>query len=186
MSMGRATDTRARLQDAALTLFAERGYEATTVEQIATAARVSHMTFFRYFPTKESVVLDDPFDPAIAAAVLAQPGGPNTLARVCAGLRAALTELNLPEQEQVRVRVRIAARTPSLRAGMWNNTANTQQVIADALAADGVPRLDARVAAAAAIGALTVALQDWSLQEGDTPLAAQLVAALDVLDPPGA
>lgn len=184
--MGTATHTRVRLQEAALTLFTERGYEATTVEQIATAAGVSHMTFFRHFPTKESVVLDDPFDPAIAAAVLAQPPDLSPLARVCAGLRTALAELDLPEQEQVRARVRVAARTPSLRAGMWNNTVITQQVIADALATDGVPRLEARVAAAAVIGALTVALQDWSLLGADTPLAAQLVAALDVLDPRGA
>jgi AcrR family transcriptional regulator len=184
--MGAATHTRARLQEAALTLFTERGYEATTVEQIAGAAGVSHMTFFRHFPTKESVVLDDPFDPAIAAAVLAQPAGLSTLVRVCAGLRTALAELDLPEQEQVRARVRIAAGTASLRAGMWSNTAITQQVIADALATDGVPELEARVVVAAVIGALTVALQDWSLLDADTSLAAQLLAALDVLDPPGA
>jgi AcrR family transcriptional regulator len=45
--------TRQRLQEQALRLFVERGYEATTVEQIVAAAGVSHMTFFRYFPTKE-------------------------------------------------------------------------------------------------------------------------------------
>ncbi|MDP9247526.1 MAG: TetR family transcriptional regulator, partial [Candidatus Dormibacteraeota bacterium] len=48
--------TRAALQEHALRLFRERGYEATTVDEIADAAEVSPSTFFRYFPTKEDVV----------------------------------------------------------------------------------------------------------------------------------
>jgi transcriptional regulator GlxA family with amidase domain len=46
------TKTRAAIREHALRLFREQGYEATTVEQIAEAAEVSHSTFFRYFPTK--------------------------------------------------------------------------------------------------------------------------------------
>jgi AcrR family transcriptional regulator len=61
--------TRERLQEQALRLFVERGYEATTVEQIAAAAGVSHMTFFRYFPTKEDAVLSDSYDPMLVAAI---------------------------------------------------------------------------------------------------------------------
>ncbi|HEX6738406.1 MAG TPA: TetR family transcriptional regulator, partial [Vicinamibacteria bacterium] len=51
--------TKAAIQQHALRLFRERGYAATTVEQIAEAAEVSPSTFFRYFPTKEDVVLWD-------------------------------------------------------------------------------------------------------------------------------
>ena len=49
------TATSDRIRASALRLFREQGYDATTVEQIAGAAGVSHMTFFRYFPTKEDV-----------------------------------------------------------------------------------------------------------------------------------
>ena len=49
--------TSDRIRACALRLFREQGYDATTVEQIAAAAGVSHMTFFRYFPTKEDVAL---------------------------------------------------------------------------------------------------------------------------------
>ncbi|MBM7369032.1 TetR family transcriptional regulator [Gordonia hydrophobica] len=54
--------TRADIRAAALTLFTENGYEATTVAQIAEAANVSHTTFFRYFQSKEQVIISDDLD----------------------------------------------------------------------------------------------------------------------------
>ncbi|MCR5978316.1 TetR family transcriptional regulator [Gordonia jinghuaiqii] len=51
--------TRNTIRHAAIALIAEQGYAKTTVEQIAEAAGVSHTTFFRYFPTKELVVVGD-------------------------------------------------------------------------------------------------------------------------------
>lgn len=183
----RAQRTRARLQGVALRLIEEQGYERTTVEQIAQAAGVSHMTFFRYFPTKESVVLDDPFDPALGAAVAATPRELPPLVRACRGLRSAVSDVELPEEEQVRARVRIGASDPTLLAGMWANTVATQDVVAKALALspDAEPGLAERVAAAAAIGALTAAVLAWSLSDDDVSLATRLVEALDVLDPEG-
>jgi len=65
--------TRASIQEHALRLFREQGYEATTVEQIAEAAEVSPSTFFRYFPTKEDVVAYDALDPAVMASWRSQP-----------------------------------------------------------------------------------------------------------------
>ena len=57
--------TRAEIQRQALLLFQQQGYAATTVEQIAAAAEVSQSTFFRYFPSKEHVVLYDDYDPIL-------------------------------------------------------------------------------------------------------------------------
>src|SRR5579872_4285563 len=65
--------TRASLREHALRLFRERGYQATTVEEIAAAAEVSPSTFFRYFPTKEDVVLRDDLDTRMLEAFSRQP-----------------------------------------------------------------------------------------------------------------
>ena len=67
--------TRAAIQQHALQLFREQGYDATTVDQIADAADVSATTFFRYFPAKEDVALANDDGPQIIAAFLAQPAG---------------------------------------------------------------------------------------------------------------
>ncbi len=65
--------TRAAIREHALRLFREQGYAATTVDQIAEAADVSPSTFFRYFPTKEDVVLQDEFDVLAIGAFEKQP-----------------------------------------------------------------------------------------------------------------
>jgi AcrR family transcriptional regulator len=54
--------TRWAIQEHALRLIAEQGYDATTVDQIAAAAEISPSTFFRYFPTKEDLIIEDEYD----------------------------------------------------------------------------------------------------------------------------
>jgi AcrR family transcriptional regulator len=61
--------TRDRIRASALRLLGEQGYDTTTVEQIAAAAGVSHMTFFRYFPTKDDVALSDSYDPMLVGLI---------------------------------------------------------------------------------------------------------------------
>lgn len=81
--------TKAAIQQHALRLFREQGYEATTVEQIAAAVEVSPSTFFRYFATKEDVVLWDDFDPLLIAAYDAQPADLGPIA----ALRGAILDV---------------------------------------------------------------------------------------------
>ena len=87
--------SRDALQRAALRLFLEHGYDAVSVAAIAQDVGVSHMTFFRHFPTKESVVVGDLFDPAIAAAVASRPGVASPLARAVEGLVDAMASPTL-------------------------------------------------------------------------------------------
>src|SRR5260370_30385088 len=74
--------TRAAIRDHALRLFREQGYQRTTVEQIAAAAEVSPSTFFRYFPTKEDVVLQDDMDTRMIEAPERQPADLSPLSAV--------------------------------------------------------------------------------------------------------
>lgn len=174
--------TRERLQRCALELFEERGYDDTTVSQIAAAAGVSHMTFFRHFATKEDVVLTDPYDPLIAEAVAAQPAGLPPLERVCRGLAGAL-EGTEDVGGDTRQRVRLIARHPGLRARMWQSNSATEEMIAGALQASGVTARAARVVAGACLGALMAALLDWGLDDGEEPLAGRIREALELLVP---
>ncbi|TDC01604.1 TetR family transcriptional regulator [Micromonospora fluostatini] len=179
---GKRARTRDRLVGHALDLFEQQGFEGTTVGQIAARAQVSEMTFFRYFASKEMVVLDDPYDPVIAEAVAGQPAALPPLVRVARGLRAALAQLDDPEDQVTRRRVRIVAGSPALRAAMIRTNAATESTIADRLIADGVPALPARVAAAVAIAALTCALLEWATATDGTSLTGAVTTALDTIE----
>lgn len=172
--------TRERIESVAIALFLEQGFDETTVAQIAAAAGVSEMTFFRYFRSKDAVVVDDPYDPMLAAAIAERPLSESPLARVAEGIRAAWRSVPEPVDSRTRDRVRIASSTPSLLGGMWSNNAATEAVIADQLIADGVDELRARVAASACLGALIAALLHWARTEGAS-LADHIERALDVV-----
>jgi AcrR family transcriptional regulator len=163
--VGKSERTREQLLAAALELFASQGYHETTVAQIAARVGVSEMTFFRHFPSKEDSLLADPYDPLIAAAVAEQPREWDVVRRVVQGVRTAWHAVPEPASAQVRLRVRIAAQTPSLRAAIWRNTEATEQVIVSALEADGTDRLSARAASAAVLAGITAALLEWSASE---------------------
>src|ERR1035438_9725222 len=93
--------TRASLREHALRLFREQGYQATTVEQIAAAAEVSPSTFFRYFPTKEDVVLQDDLDVRMLEALERQPADLGPVAALRAATREALNSFGPAELEQI-------------------------------------------------------------------------------------
>lgn len=176
-----APSTAQRIQATALDLFARRGFDEVTVEQVARAAGVSHMTFFRHFPTKESVVLADPWDPVIAAAVAATPADLAPLERVRRGLAAALDRMGDELGDDTELRVRLTAGHPRLRAAMWEQNQETAGAIAAALVATDVDEFDAGIAASACLGALTTALLDWGGATGGASLRDRMLRALAVL-----
>lgn len=179
--MKSADETRERLQREALRLFSERGFDNVTVEEVARAAGVSHMTFFRHFPTKDSVVVDDPYDPLIGTAVAAQPRDLPALERIRLGLLEAWEGIDAPDDEATRTRFRLMAGHPSLRARAWENNSRTEAIIVEALTGTGVDRLEARVAAGAVLGALTAALIDWGEHEDSGTLGDRVRTTLQAL-----
>lgn len=163
----RKQQTRRAIREHALRLFLADGYEATTVQRIAEAAGVSHMTFFRHFRTKESVVADDDYDPLIARLVRERPAGEPPLSSIHRALAGALRDMPAAEQHTLRARTRLMVETPALRAQLWENQFSTQELLAAALAARergegaGDPGLRLRVLAGTALAALTTALTAW-------------------------
>jgi AcrR family transcriptional regulator len=147
--------TRAAIRDHAIRLFEEQGYAATTVDQIAEAAEVSQSTFFRYFPTKDDVILTDDYDPLIVEAIKAQPPECTPVRALLEGMRSVFLNLTPEEWETDRRRQRIYQTAPELRARAMNQTVSAVDMLAAALAdRDGEPAdgLLYRVIAGAMVG----------------------------------
>lgn len=166
-------------------MFLADGYDATTVERIAAAADVSHMTFFRHFATKESVVADDEFDPLIAARIRARPADEPVLVALHAALAGGLAEVYAEHRDVLLARTTLILTTPALRASMADNQLATERLFTEALAArhaaGGQDPLEVRVLAAAALAALTVALSAWVGSGGAAELPALVDQAFGVL-----
>lgn len=162
-------------------LFVQQGFDETTVAQIADAAGVSQMTFYRYFPTKDSVVFDDPYDPLISARILAQDPALPAIERARRGLLASWSSVPAPVGDETRQRIQLIAGNTRLAAGVWENNRRTENLIVDALTGSGVPRLEARVAAGACLGGLTSALLDWAAEPNGQELRERMGEALALM-----
>jgi len=126
--------TRAAIRGHALRLFQDQGYEQTTVDQIAEAAEVSPSTFFRYFPTKEDVVLQDDYDAPLIAAFQAQPAHLPPTTALRNALHDVFASVAPEERDQELARGALIFSVPELRARMLDQFAGLIQTIADAVA----------------------------------------------------
>ncbi|HEY2764356.1 MAG TPA: TetR family transcriptional regulator [Pseudonocardiaceae bacterium] len=179
--------TRRAIQEHALRLFLAKGYEATTVEEIAAAAGVSHMTFFRHFPRKEAVVESDDYDPLLAELIAARPAGEDPLTAIHRAVHHALAAVLPEDRETVLVRTRLVLGTPALRARQWQNQDATRDLFATELARrEGVAETDLRlrVLAAAALAAVTTAITTWADGDGTADLVALVDEAFAALGVP--
>ncbi|HEX6451891.1 MAG TPA: TetR family transcriptional regulator [Trebonia sp.] len=165
--------TRASLREHALRLFREQGYAATTVEQIAAAAEVSPSTFFRYFPTKEDVVLQDDMDTRMLEALDRQPPEMHPIAAIRAASKDALASFSPEELETMRVSTELTLTVPEVRARAMDEFARTIDLMGEAIArrAGRSGRdMNARVLAGAVIGVVMSVTMPWSqfaVGEGD-------------------
>jgi AcrR family transcriptional regulator len=126
--------TRAAIRQHALQLFREQGYAETTVEQIAEAAEVSPSTFFRYFPTKEDVVLQDDFDPIAIAKFEALPADMHPVAALRAAMRETFAETPAWQLDQFRELNRLTMSVPELRARALDEYLRSVRLAAELLA----------------------------------------------------
>jgi AcrR family transcriptional regulator len=178
------TATRDRIRASALRLFREQGYDATTVEQIAAAAGVSHMTFFRYFPAKEDVALSDSYDPLIATFIAQTPATWPLIQRIRTVLVQGLRQVYDTDRDILLAQNKLIVSTPALRERLWAHQIATQQLILQALGADQDnphPSFQDRVTVAASLAAATTAILAWVENDGTPELPDLIEQAFDAL-----
>jgi len=180
-----AVTSRAELEQVALALFAEAGFEATTVDGIAAAAGIGRRTFFRYYDSKNDVVWGD-FETDLAALrveLAATPAGVGLLE----ALRRAILAFNALDPNVVsahRERMRLILEVPALQAHSTLRYAAWRAVIAEFAAARlgaGVEDLLPQLIAHTCLGAALTAYEQWLRLPGSN-LAALLDSALQALD----
>ena len=126
--------TRAAIQHEALRLFGEKGYDRTTMEEIAEAADVSASTLFRHFSSKEALVLTDEYDPLIIDACRAQPAELGAIEAIRHGLREVFGQVSQEALADIRVRAELAVRVPDLRAAMLDQLAQATRDVTGVVA----------------------------------------------------
>jgi AcrR family transcriptional regulator len=176
--------TKLAIQRHAVRLFSEQGFAGTTVEQVAEAAEVSPSTVFRYFPTKEDLVVFDEYDPLIFAAFARQPREHSLIQAWRGALREAFTEMTGEDVENQLRRGKLLLSVPELWGATLHDTRRSLAVMTD-LSAEWTGRPPDDPALRATVGAifgvlLTVAL-NW-VETQDPRVMSALDDALAQLD----
>jgi len=153
--------TRAAIRQHALRLFMAQGYTETTVEQIAEAAEVSPATFFRYFPTKEDVVLQDDFDIVALAEMEAQEPDVGPIAAFRAASAAIARQQLTPEDAELfAATTHLTFTVPEVRARAVDELVRTIDQISASIArryGTSPDNFDVRNLAGAIIGVIMAA-----------------------------
>jgi AcrR family transcriptional regulator len=180
--------TREQIVEAAMALFAERGYHATTIADIATAASVAPRTFFTYFPSKEAVVfhnLDRDLD-SLASALRDRLPGETAFDALRRWIDAMFDQW-MAEEDEALLRKRLCREDEGLANFQGGIFARIQELLLEAIADDlGEPQdtLRPRLVTAAAIAALTSldgTLHEETEQRGPAAKAEALAVLDDVM-----
>jgi AcrR family transcriptional regulator len=162
--------THRAIEDAAIALFAERGFQATTVADIAEAADISPRTFFSYFPSKEDVLFADA-EPAFAElerVLRERPSGQSTFETLHAWITETFDEMDKPKERE-RLISKLIESDEALRARERAVMARFEGLLAEAIAADLGDHPDGmrpQMVAAAAVAALWC-MRDLDAEDAD-------------------
>ena len=177
--------TRESIRAATYALIKEQGYDATTIEQIAERAEVSPSTVFRYFPTKEDIVLTDEYDQLMAEELRARPAGESWMESVRHVMHLAIEANDREDPEVARMRAHLAVQVPAVRSRMVESMSSTGHMLRDAVAErHGLDpdSLEVRVYAMSFIGGLMEASMYWAENGFEGDLNGLVDRALDVLE----
>src|SRR5579863_1790104 len=173
-------NARGRLELAALELYSERGYDQTTVAEIAKRAGLTERTFFRHFADKREVLFYGAgmLQDWLVAGIEDAPAGRPPIDAVGASLEAVARSLE-ERRDLARQRLAIVTATPELQERELIKLANLSAALAEALRRRGVPDPGASLAAEAGVAVFRVAFQRWAGQAaGPGDLGGQTLAQL--------
>ncbi len=162
------------MQEAALSLYSERGFDQTTAAQIAAEAGLTERTFFRHFADKREVLFGGSalLQERIVAGVAGAPSADGPLDAVARGLDAAAGMLGEFRRDLTRQRQAVIAANPELRERELAKLADYASAVAVALRQRSVGEPQATLAAEAGMTVLRVALQQWASEEDGRDLGA--------------
>ncbi|HEX2312844.1 MAG TPA: TetR family transcriptional regulator [Thermomonospora sp.] len=179
--------TRQAIADAALRLFAERGYEETTIADIARAADIAPRTFFAYFPSKEDVVFAEIDDrlAEVRAGLARRPPGETALETIRRGMLDVMEALVSAPGEYGAVQVRLVLERPALQARALQRMHETQQEVEERVRdlCPGIDEIDAVAVSGMAVGCLQSVLTHCRRHGFEAPaVRAALDRALEIVE----
>ncbi|MER7001432.1 TetR family transcriptional regulator [Dactylosporangium sp. NPDC000555] len=182
--------TRQRIAAVASRMFAERGFDAVTVNEIAEAAEVAKATLFDYFPTKESLALQGVGGDDLAGIVARRPAGQTFLEALRAHYRAfAAGQMPEADLDKLLTRVRVIQDSPALQNAASSLLYQQRQALAQILTDEYGPTAAALMAAQIAASLLTLQethfkrlLDGASAQEAGRVLAQDVELSFDLLE----
>jgi AcrR family transcriptional regulator len=179
---------RAEVGTIAFGLFSEQGFENTTVDEIARAADMSRTSFFRYFATKEDVVLGhlEEVGHAIAQTLSVRPGDEDPWDVLRHGFRTAHEASGATPEDALRL-ARMLLGTPSLKSRHLEKQTKWQELFIPEIARRlGIPADDPldprpRALVAAALGCLDAAFQAWAASDGSVEMPVYIDRAMETV-----
>jgi AcrR family transcriptional regulator len=175
-------DSRGRLEQAALALYGERGFENTTVAEIAARAGLTERTFFRYFADKREVLFwgAGTLQELLVSAVVSAPDSAAPIDAVAAALEAAGALLQ-ERRESARQRHTVIAANTELRERELIKLASLASALADTLRRRGVRDPAATLTAETGIAVFRVAFERWANETNQQDLSQLIRESLDEL-----
>lgn len=184
----RARDAvREQIADVALELFAERGFEHVTVEEIATAAGISARSFFRYFPNKEDVLLSDPVETGtiVRDSFAARPADEPIWTSLRIAFDALVKDVSDAEAKRGVLAMKLITNSPALRAHSLEKhhawATMLTPLVLERLDPGPTQKLRAETLIRAGLACFDVALAEWTAHDGAIPFEPLLDQAFDEL-----
>jgi AcrR family transcriptional regulator len=179
----RKEEIRQVLSQAAIRLFLEQGFDATTIDEIVAPLGVSRRTFFRHFATKEDLVFVwyEDLTKGLVAECAARPASETAYQAVCGALRSLL---HLYDDNPLwsKQMMKLASETPALigksleKRAMWERA--LAAVVVDRLQEGPMRDHYARIIAGAAVNAFAIAAEAWFAEGANGNLRATVDALL--------